>query len=160
MAVVFISPKQRQKTFFIGITIVFLLILVAIASVVFFAQPKQNQVQLVFNKPKINIDFKIFDSDDFKNLKPFTEMELQFTYTATEKDGKPTQGLIAAVSEQEARNLLESMELTVTSIEEVKIGRDNPFAPYSQPSSSSDTTPASKTTKAKGGATTGGAAKK
>lgn len=116
--------------FFLGITAVFLLFLVAIALMVFLSQPKQDEVQIVFNKPKINIDFKTLDSEVFKNLESFGDMELQFTYAATEKDGKIVQGLIAAVSAEEAKKILESMDLSVVSIKEVDIGRDNPFMPY------------------------------
>ena len=158
MAVVFISPKQRQKVFFMGITAVFLLFVVVVASIVFLSQPQQSQVQLVLNKPKINIDFKTLDSDGFKNLAPFSEMELQFTYDARTKEGTPKQGLISAVSTEEAINLLESMDLTVVHIQEVEIGRDNPFTPYSQSSSTTSsvttTTTANTTTTAKTATTT------
>lgn len=133
MAVVFISPKKRQKAFFMGITAVFALFLAAVSLIVFFSQPKQDQAQLVFNKPKVSIDFKILDSEQFKNLEAYTQMEMQFTYTATAKSGKVTQGLISAVSAEEARKILESLDLAVGSIQEVKVGRDNPFTPYAQP---------------------------
>ncbi len=155
MAVVFISPKQRQKVFFMGITAAVLLFLVAVSLIVFLSQPSQKGIQLVFNKPKVNIDFAILDSDQFKNLAPFPQMELQFTYDATTSQGKDTQGLISAVSSDEARQILESMDLVVVDIEEVKIGRDNPFAPYLQSSApttggtttKTTTTPAKTTTK-------------
>ena len=132
MAVVFISPKKRQKVFFMGITVVFLLFVLFISLTVFFSQPKQNGSQLVFNKPKVNIDFTVFASDSFKNLEPFTEMEFQFTYQALTKDNKNVQGLISAVSVEVARTMLEAMDLKVGSIKEVEIGRENPFTPYYQ----------------------------
>ena len=61
-------------------------------------------------------------------------MQIQYTYDATTSDGKDKKGLIAAISVDEARQTLESMNLTVVDIEEVKIGRDNPFVPYSSSS--------------------------
>jgi len=133
MAVVFISPKKRQKSFFLGITIAVLLFLSAVASFVFLSQPSENQAQLVFNKPKVSVDFKIFDSDQFKNLTPFLEMELQFAYQATTKEGRTAQGMVSAPSIDDARKILEGLNLTILNIQEAKIGRDNPFVPYYQP---------------------------
>ncbi len=130
MAVVFISPKQKQKTFFLGITAVFILFLAGIALGVFLSQPNEGQSQLVFNKPKISINFKTLDSGQFKNLEPFTNMELQFAYSAKAEDGKSINGFISAVSAEEARKILESMNLSTIDIKEANIGRDNPFIPY------------------------------
>ena len=155
MAVVFISPKRRQKVFFMAITAVFSLLLIIIASIVFFSQPKPSESQLVFNKPKVNINFGIFDTEDFKNLKNFGEMDLQFTYTAATKDGKKTQGLITAVSLDEARKLLESMSLSIISIQEAEIGRENPFIPYyTETVAPTTTTSATGTNKTKTNTTT------
>ena len=85
MAVVFISPKQRQKMFFMGITVMFLLFLIIISLGVFLSKPSEVSSVLVFNKPKVNIDMSIFDSDQFKNLQPFTEMETQYSYNGHHK---------------------------------------------------------------------------
>ena len=131
MAVVFISPKQRQKVFFLGITVSFLILLSAISLIVFFSQPQADQGVLVFNKPKVNIDFKVLDSEQLKVFEPYSQMELQFSYSATNKQGKIVEGLISTVSTQEAIKILEAQELSVVKIEEVKIGRDNPFSSYS-----------------------------
>lgn len=132
MAVVFISPKKRQRVFFTGITIIFLLVLTAVALLVFLSQPAQVAPGLVFNKPKINIDFSVLDSGQFKNLEPFGEMNASFSYTAFTEKGKVVSGFISAVSLEEARKILEGMNLSVSEIKEVDIGRDNPFAPYYQ----------------------------
>jgi len=133
MAVVFISPKQRQKMFFIAITLLLLLFLVVVSLGVFLAKPKEVSSSLVFNKPKVNINMKVFDSDQFKNLLPFTEMEMQYSYKATTKDNKQQEGFISAVSIDKAREILESMGLDVIEIKEAAVGRDNPFTPYYQP---------------------------
>lgn len=140
MAVVFISPKQRQKVFFMGITIIFLLFLAVIASAVFFSKPKEVPYQLVFNKPKIDINFDVLDSAQFKELEPFTEMEMQFNYRAETKAGKIIAGLISANSMDEARGILKNIDLTVIDIKEVEVGRENPFAPYFQTTAPSKTT--------------------
>jgi predicted tellurium resistance membrane protein TerC len=132
MAVVFISPKQRQKVFLMGIIAAFALFLGAIALIVFFSQPKQSQARLVFNKPKVSLDFKILESDQFKNLDAYAQMDTQYTYRATMVTGKGVEGLISAFSVEDARKLLESLNLSVVDIQEVKNGRDNPFTPYSQ----------------------------
>ena len=130
MAVVFISPKERQRVFFIGITIVFVLFLIVISFVVFLSKPKEVLPVLVFNKPKINIDMNILDSEQFRNLQPFIEMQTQYSYKAVTKDKKSKSGSITAVSIDQAKADLESMGLTVTEIKQVEVGRDNPFVPY------------------------------
>ena len=130
MAVVFISPKQRQKMFFLGITVMFLLLLAVISLVVLLASPKEVPPVLVFNKPKVNIDMSVFDSGQFKNLQPFPEMEKQYTYVAVAKDGQTRTGLISAVSADQAKAVLTNIGLTVSDIKEAGIGRQNPFIPY------------------------------
>jgi len=132
VAVVFISPKERQKIFFIGITVALVLFLAVVFFGVFWSKPQEPSSVLVFNKPKVNIDMKIFDSDQFKNLLAFTEMEIQYSYIATTIDGKEKTGFIPAVSIEKAREVLKSMGLDVSELKEADIGRDNPFEPYYQ----------------------------
>lgn len=132
MAVVFISPRKRQMVFFIGITAVFLSILVFVTFLVFMSQPQQVAEELVFNKPKININFSILDSDQFKGLLPFNEMQRAFVYTATSRDGELKSGSVSAISIAEARKILQTMGYTVKNIKEAEIGRENPFIPYYQ----------------------------
>lgn len=130
MAVVFISPKQRQKVFLLGIVVMFLLFVVVISFVIFFAQPKEVSPTLVFNKPKVNVDMKIFESDQFKNLQTFPEIQIQYAYTAIAPGNKTVTGFISADSTDQARSILGNMGLTVSTLTEVEIGRDNPFTPY------------------------------
>jgi hypothetical protein len=120
--------------FFIGITIIFLLFLLAISFGVFLSQPSKDQPALVFNKPKVSIDMSVFDSEQFKNLQEFSEMEMQYSYTAITRDNKQETGFISAVSTEEAKTILAGMGLTVTQIKEAEMGRDNPFTPYYQQS--------------------------
>ncbi|MCX6719853.1 MAG: hypothetical protein NTV36_01985 [Candidatus Staskawiczbacteria bacterium] len=132
MAVVFISPKKRQKTLMLVIIGGFLVLLIIISSGVLLSPPKEVSPELIFNKPKVDINIKIIDSDQFKNLQAFTEMDVQYIYEARTADKKQKTGSVTAVSEDEARAMLESMGLTVTKLEKSKVGRDNPFIPYYQ----------------------------
>jgi len=115
-----------------GITIMFLLFLLSVSLGVFLAKPKNVPPSLVFNKPKVDINMDVFDSDQFKDLRPFTEMQIQYVYTATTEDDQPRNGFITATSIDQARQILASIGLNVTKLEEAEIGRDNPFTPYYQ----------------------------
>jgi len=130
MSVIFISPKKRQKMFFLGITVAFLVFIFFVSLAVFLAKPTEVSPVLVFNKPKVNFDLSIFDSDEFKNLKSYTGMETQYSYKAVAKDKTIKTGFISATSEEEARTTLTNMDLIVSEVEEVQVGRDNPFTPY------------------------------
>jgi len=132
MAVVFISPKKRQKVFFLGIAITLMLFLIFVSFAVFLAKPAEVPQTLVFNKPKVSIDIGIFDSDQFKGLKSYAQMQTQYTYRATTEDNKVKIGIISAESEEEAKATLSSMGLAIAEIKEVQTGRSNPFTPYYQ----------------------------
>ena len=132
MAVVFISPKQRQKMFFLVITVVFLLFLIIISFGVFSSKPSEDSSVLVFNEPKVNIDMKIFDSDQFKNLLPLPEIPPQYSYEAVTRANKLETGFISANSIDEAKKALEDRGLNVSEVKEVESGRNNPFIPYYQ----------------------------
>jgi len=130
MAVVFISPKQRQKMFFTAITIVFLLILLIFTLSVFLSKPKTSSVNLVFNKPKVDINMGLFESEEFQNLQPFMGMELQFQYTAHKQGEDDEDGFVYAESEKKAREILQELGYIISKLKEVQKGRDNPFTPY------------------------------
>ena len=132
MAVVFKSPKERQRMFFMGITIIFIILLIVISIGVFSAQPSQVSSVSVFNKPKITIDMQVFDTEQFKNLQPLVAMEIQYSYKAYTQDNQAVTGFISAVSQDEAQKILVAKGLTVTELKETEIGRDNPFIPYYQ----------------------------
>ncbi len=132
MAVVFISPKQRQKNFLMAIAGGLLLFLVFAFVGIFFTEPNPTQETLVFNKAKVDINMSVFNSERFKNLVPFTQMENQYSYVATNADGKQESGSISASSEPMAITKLQSAGLKVVKIEKIEIGRENPFAPYYQ----------------------------
>jgi len=147
VAVVFISPKQRQKVFFLGITIALLLFMVFVSLAVFLSKPTAPAPELIFNKPKVAIDMAVFDSEQFKNLQLLENIQTQFSYIATAKDGSTQTGFIQAESKQNAATLLTEMGLTVSELKEVEIGRDNPFTPYYQTNGAAETTKAKAKTK-------------
>jgi predicted tellurium resistance membrane protein TerC len=129
MAVVFISPKKKQRTFFWGITIALALFLIFVALWVFLSKPAEVPQKLVFNKAKVNVDMSIFNSDQFKNLEIFPEIPIRFSYTAIAQEGGATSGYITAASRGDAEKLLEKMGFVSIDVKDIEIGRDNPFAP-------------------------------
>lgn len=130
MAVVFISPKQRQKMFFTMITVGLLLFLLVISLGVIFSQPEKTVEKVIFNKAKITVDMSIFKQESFKGLQVFPEMHKQFSYNAVARNRTVQNGFISAESEQIAREILENAGLRVSNLQEITVGRDNPFKPY------------------------------
>lgn len=116
--------------FFAGITAVFLLLLLVIFLGVFLVGPKQTLPTTVFDKSKIEVDMSIFSSNQFKNLQPYTKIDIQYSYKATTKDKKTKSGFISATSINDAKTKLKNQGLTVATLKEVTIGRNNPFIPY------------------------------
>lgn len=72
----------------------------------------------------------VFDSEEFKNLQPFTELRMQFQYKANTTEGEQVSGFVQAVSAKEAREILAEAGMVVLELEESGIGRENPFTPY------------------------------
>lgn len=136
MAVVFISPKKRQKMFLIGIGICLVIFLIFISLWVFLAQPTPPPVALVFNEPKVDLNLTVLDATQFQNLQVFEPIPLQFSYTALTKAGKSTSGLVSADSIDDARKMLVTAGLQVGNLKEVGVGRDNPFIGYGAATSS------------------------
>ncbi len=130
MAIVFISPQHRQRVFFLGIIIAFLFVLIFISLSVLFANPKEVEQEFVFNRPKVSVNISVLDSAVVKNLEPFPEMKIEFFYEAFTSQRQKTTGSVWAVSREEAIKTLEGLNLSVSKLTEVEIGRDNPFAPY------------------------------
>ncbi|MDO8486354.1 MAG: hypothetical protein Q7S77_01490 [Candidatus Staskawiczbacteria bacterium] len=130
MAIVFVSPKQRQKMFFLGITILFLLALLIVGTVVFFSKPEPALTEQVFVKPKIKIDLGILDLEQVKGSSLMEKIQKEFVYEALTDKNEKKSGSIFAASIEEARKKLQEEKLIEVSLEEVLIGRENPFAPY------------------------------
>lgn len=130
MAIVFVSPREKQKTFLLIITVIFVLLLTMIGSGVFLAKPKPMPVEQAFLAPTIRINFDILKSDQVAQLEPMPQIEKEFSYQAQTKKGKAQTGKIIASSQDKAVKMLESLDLKVLAIEETKEGRENPFAPF------------------------------
>ena len=113
--------------------------MVVISLSVFLAKTKEVPPEQVFNRPKINVNINILESNEIKGLVPFAEMETEFSYEALTEKGKGEKGKVLAVSIEEARKILEGLNLSVVKIEEVGIGRENPFEPYYQTITSTKT---------------------
>lgn len=115
--------------FITGITATFGVILLIVAALVFFSQPKEVPQEMVFNKPKVTIDFSVLNLEEFTRLVLFREMENRYTYIATVNDQEIT-GFVTGVTIEEARKKLEDLGYTVRELRESEIGRPNPFEPY------------------------------
>ncbi len=134
MAIVFISPKKRQKAFIFWIVGLFLVFMIFVTFTVLTAEPGEVPEEFVFNEPKVNINFGVLNSGQFKNLEPFLELKPEFYYEARSKDNKVVNGKVSADSLVDASKILSDSGLTVIKITKVEGGRDNPFVPYSQSS--------------------------
>lgn len=130
MAIVFVSPKQRQKMFFLGITILFLLVLSIIGTFVFFSKPKYTAAEVAFIKPKIKINFEVLDLEKVKGSLLMGRIEKEFAYLAITDEGEEATGSIFVATRGDAKKILEDSGLIVATLEEVEIGRENPFTPY------------------------------
>ena len=130
MAIVFVSPKQRQKMFFLGITILFLMVLSVIGTIVFFSKPEPVPVEQVFIKPKIEINFEVLDLEQVKGSLLMGRVQKEFSYLGQTDKKEQRSGSIFAASIEEAKKILEDSGLTSITLEEVLIGRSNPFVPY------------------------------
>ncbi|MBI1866392.1 MAG: hypothetical protein HY005_00940 [Candidatus Staskawiczbacteria bacterium] len=130
MTIVFVSPKQRQKMFFLGITILFLLVLSVIGTLVFFSKPKPAPAEQIFIKPEIKINFEILDLEQVKGSLLMGRVQKEFTYQSLTDKGVKKSGTIFAASMDEAKKTLEDSGLLSVILEEVLIGRENPFTPY------------------------------
>ena len=130
MAIVFISPKERQKVFILGIVVIFVLFIVVISLIIFLAKPKEIPAEMVFRAPKIRINFDVLTSDKIKDLQLLPEIEKEFNYKAKTEKNRDKTGKITASSPEEAEEILTALGLSKITLEEIKGGRENPFSPY------------------------------
>jgi len=130
MAVVFVSSKQKIKVFLVGIIVLLLLFLAGVSLFVFLSKPKEISPEMVFYKPPVNVNIKIFDSDEFKNLQSFSNIGTLYSYIAINRNRKIETGFVVADSLEQATTNLESRGLTISEIKEIEPGRDNPFRSY------------------------------
>jgi len=130
MAIVFVSPKQRQKMFFMGIAGTLVVFLIIVTLLVFLSKPKMVSTTQVFQKPEISIDFAVLDAEQVKNSDILNKLQLSFSYQARTNLGQNTEGKILAPSLEEAQKLLEEQGLSDIQLKEPEVGRENPFSVY------------------------------
>ncbi|MBU3934439.1 hypothetical protein KKC00_00490 [Patescibacteria group bacterium] len=130
MAIVFVSPKEKQKVFLLGIVVLFVLFVSGVSLIIFLAEPKETPAELVFKTPEIKINFDVLALGKIKNLDLLSEIEREFNYTAETEDNEDRTGKIAAPSPEKATQILTAMGLSNIILEEIGGGRVNPFSPY------------------------------
>lgn len=135
MAIVFPSIEKKQKAFNAIMVVLLALILFGIPFLIFspwLDSKINNTVKETDYRPNLDINFTILDSDQVKNLESFPVIETEFSYTGQDKKGKKIQGLILAMSKEDAQIMLEKTGITILSLEESSTGRNDPFAPFDQ----------------------------
>ncbi len=131
MAIVFTSPNQQRQTMArVMVVIIIMIILGGIGVVVSFELNGSTAVVAPVANNSLKINFDIIESDQFKNLESFSGTQTEFTYIATDKNGKKIVGSMVAKTKDDVRKILEQMEFKISSIEEKGIGRSEPFSPY------------------------------
>ncbi|KKP42231.1 MAG: hypothetical protein UR31_C0017G0010 [Parcubacteria group bacterium GW2011_GWA2_33_14] len=134
MAIVFISPKKRQRMFLLLITALLILSLIIMSFVTFFPEIK-NKFQNVSTEgisqiPDVKINFSIIDSPAVENLELFQELQIEFSYIAQDENDNQVIGKIISSSKDGAKKTLEERGLKVSVLEEANLGRNNPFVSY------------------------------
>jgi hypothetical protein len=133
MAIIFISPKAKQKSFLkmfiIGSTAV-VIILVLMAAILWLININQGMVSANPVSPDLSVNLKVLDSDTVKNLQSFADLEVQFSYVVHDKDDKQIEGTISAINQSTAKSLLEASGFKVLILKEVVQGRSEPFTAY------------------------------
>lgn len=131
MAIVFVSPRKRKRIFFWIISISLIVLLAIVAFIAFPPEFRNTFVDVPTTtytvKPKININFDLLDSDQVKGLLEFSEIPVQFNYTATDINKQEVSGSITSFSKEDAISVLKQQGLEVTNIEQAGIGRNEPF---------------------------------
>jgi hypothetical protein len=130
MAIVFISPKKRQKILIYILLGLICFILIIIALRIFLIKPKPIPPGMVFIPPEIKINFEILKSEQVKNLELFEGVKKEFNYQGRTETGEIQTGKIKAVSNEKAQELLEELGLSEIELTEMEISRENPFLPY------------------------------
>lgn len=89
MAIVFTSPNQQRQTMArVMVVIIIMIILGGIGVVVSFELNGSTAVVAPVANNSLKINFDIIESDQFKNLESFSGTQTEFTYIATDKNGK------------------------------------------------------------------------
>lgn len=135
MAIVFVSAKQRQKSFIWGISLALVLLVVVIFLAIFLpgflnpmpTLPPSGQPGFLSD---LAINFSGIDSDKVKNLDPFLTQEKIFTYVVLDKNGRRITGDISADTQDGASALLQNAGFKIISLSQMVAGRSDPFVSY------------------------------
>jgi hypothetical protein len=141
MAIVFISPKGKQRLFFTGMAMLSIAVFMVVGLFIlipdFFGRNKYTPTKRALTEADIatvninfKFDFSIMDSAKVKNLKLFDQIETSFAYVVVDQQGKQIIGNVSAVDQGNAQKALESNGYKVVEIKEANIGRNNPFVSY------------------------------
>lgn len=130
MAIVFVSPKQRQKIFLISIVAGLVIFLLLVTLAVFLARPRAVSKIELYQTPNITIDFSVFDQEQLKSSDILGKIPLEFTYVAKTKLGFQTKGTVIAPTEEEALKMLAEKEISDITLSGPLVGRENPFVSY------------------------------
>ena len=131
MAIVFVSPREKQKAFLVAIVIFSVIVFAIIGLAIFLSSPKKPQgAGSRFVAPQIEIDFDVLTSPEILNLVLMPEMDLQFSYKGINSSAQEQTGKISAPTERRAREILSNLGLVlIIELKEVGVGRENPFSP-------------------------------
>jgi|GEM_PF-6480159 len=132
MAIVFESPKRKQRIFVRILTVGLIGGLFLVSLLIFppGAREAASDISGSGNQPvgpEINLD--IFQSDQVQQLQPFSNAIVQFDYVGINAKGRHVSGTIVAANIDQATTLLQANGVQVTSISESVIGRGEPFSP-------------------------------
>ncbi len=134
MAIIFVSPKRKQRMFFLGMAMLLVLFLIIISLIILlpeFLNKTQNiPTEVSSNMPNVTINLNTIDSDVVKNLDIFSNLETEFTYVIQNQSGQQATGNIIAISKDSIQKIFEKRGIKVISLKEANIGRDNPFVSY------------------------------
>ncbi len=131
MAIVFVSPKEKQKVFLAGIIALVVLVMAVVAAIIILPSLINSNQNSPVGKtpvaPALVINLSVIDSAQVSSLQPFTTVQTEFTYVVKDKKGKQINGNISATSQQEAQSLLEASGFSVVSVSLTQAGNSEPF---------------------------------
>lgn len=134
MAIIFISPKKKQRTFFIIITVILALALFTIGVMALLPEFNRRLAKTdngyVISIPEVMINFNLLDSERVKAMASFQPLLLEYRYVAANSALQKQEGVIFASSQEEAESLLKQQGLKVELLEEKNVGRSEPFVSY------------------------------
>lgn len=110
------------------------LFLVVISLIVFLPElldtpPKPPKV-VSFKSPNVDVDLRVLESNNIKNLELFHSLDIAFEYVVFDSTGKEITGNISAADKRAAEASLKNSGFTIVTLKEMGVGRENPFVSY------------------------------